>query len=107
MNKRMTEEEFSKLYDKVVQYNVENYPNVMHDVQLTSKISTNCHKKFISDEDNGFEYYSKYARISAFIRSKYMALVNNDKSVKARYGRSQGVCTLLEDLMMELNKIDA
>lgn len=108
MNKRMSDEEFKFLYDKLVKYNAKFCDKTMHDLRLTKKIGTNCHKdKVDSFEDFGYEYYAKYSRLSTFIRARYRALTENDKSIKTRYGRSQGVCTLLEDLMEEIKKIES
>lgn len=105
MNNSMTEEEFIRLFDETVYYNIRQYyPKVLHDVRRVGNISTNCHnqrKDSIPDK-----YLDKYCRLSSYIARIYNGILANDKSVTSKFGRSRAVATLAKALMDKVNELD-
>ena len=100
----MTEEQFSRLYDDTVAYNVEHYPHVMKSVRLVSRISTNCHDQMMYTKPD--KYLEKYCKLSGYIARIYHGILTNDKFVTKKFGRSQAVATLAKALMDKVDELD-
>ena len=103
--KRMTDEEFNRLFEETVQYNVRHYyPRVLHDVSRVGNISTNCHNQ--RKDTTPDKYLYKYCKLSGYIARLYYGILANDKDITKKFGRTQAVATLAKDLMDKVNELD-
>lgn len=105
MNKPMTNEEFQRLFDKTVQYNIRHYyPRVLHDIRRVGNISTNCHNQIKDTAPD--KYLEKYCKLSSYIARIYYGILSNDKDITKKFGRTKAVATLAKALMDKVDELD-